>query len=79
MTNDMPTTEKQTSNVRCLPACATSEALRSNTAVLAYIQEPGKKQKLRLACLNYLAGYGTCEQHAIRLGMSKQAFHYHVR
>ncbi len=35
--------------------------------------------KLCWACLCYLAGSGTCESHAHSLGMSKQAFHYHVR
>ncbi len=31
------------------------------------------------ACLCHLLGHGTCEFHAHQLGMSKQAFHYHVR
>lgn len=37
------------------------------------------KPGLQWACLYYLCGHGTCEQHARILGMSKQAFHYHVR
>lgn len=34
---------------------------------------------LQWASLSYLCGSGTIEQHARQLGMSKQAFHYHVR
>lgn len=37
--------------------------------------------RLRSACLSYLLNEsnGTCEDYAKMLGMSKQAFHYHVR
>ena len=35
--------------------------------------------ELTWACLQYLAGYGTCEAHAKALGLSRQAFNYHVR
>lgn len=31
------------------------------------------------ACLCFLLGQGTCAHYAKNLGMSKQAFHYHVR
>ena len=34
--------------------------------------------ELQWACICYLAGNGTCEAHAERLGISKQDFHYHV-
>lgn len=34
---------------------------------------------LQWASLSYLCGNGTCAKHARQLGMSKQAFHYHVR
>lgn len=44
----------------------------------AFLCRSGKPY-LEWSCLCYLCGHGTCEQHARRLGMSKQAFHYHVR
>lgn len=44
----------------------------------AFLQQDGNPQ-LRWACLRYVFGEGTCESHAKALGMSKQAFHYHVR
>lgn len=31
------------------------------------------------AALRYLLGFGTCEEHARALGLTKQAFAYHVR
>lgn len=31
------------------------------------------------AVLRYLLGFGTCEEHARALGLTKQAFSYHVR
>ena len=37
------------------------------------------RPKLQWACLSYLCGNGTCEQHGRMFAMSKQAFHYHVR
>ena len=41
----------------------------------------GGNPKLRAACLNYLLDQGstTIEECAKKMGMSKQAFHYHVR
>jgi len=44
----------------------------------SFLKRKGKPG-LQWACLYYLCGNGTCEQHARILGMSKQAFHYHVR
>ncbi|MGN0874342.1 MAG: hypothetical protein ACI4OZ_04045 [Akkermansia sp.] len=38
----------------------------------------GGNPKIRVVCLNYLLGEGTYEKHAKCLGISKQAFHYHV-
>ena len=35
--------------------------------------------ELTWSCLQYLCGYGTCEEHAKRHGMSRQSFNYHVR
>lgn len=37
------------------------------------------RPRLQWSCLSYLCGNGTCAKHARQLGMSKQAFHYHVR
>ncbi len=48
------------------------------TMLQAFVMSSGQP-KLCWACLCYLAGSGTCESHAQSLGMSKQAFHYHVR
>lgn len=31
------------------------------------------------AALRYLLGFGSCEEHALALGLTKQAFDYHVR
>lgn len=39
----------------------------------------GGTPRLRWACIRYLTGEGTCESHARGLGISRQAFHYHVR
>lgn len=46
----------------------------------AFINSDGNP-RLRCACLNYLLSQGstTCEDLAKQLGISKQAFHYHVR
>ncbi len=35
--------------------------------------------ELTWSCLQYLCGYGTCEEHAKRHRMSRQSFNYHVR
>lgn len=37
------------------------------------------KPKLAWACLRYLLGFGSCEEHGRALGMTRQAFHYHVQ
>ena len=46
----------------------------------AFLTQDGNP-KLRAACLNYLLDQGstTIEECAKKMGMSKQAFHYHVR
>lgn len=44
----------------------------------AFLQQDGNP-RLRWACICYLLGQGTCESLAQKLGMSKQAFHHHVR
>lgn len=46
--------------------------------LLAFLHEDGDP-RLRWACLCYLLGEGTCEDIAMQIGMTKQAFHYHVR
>ncbi len=46
--------------------------------LLAFVMS-SPQPKLCWACLSYLAGDGTCKSHAQQLGMSRQAFHYHVR
>lgn len=46
--------------------------------LMAYLAQDGNP-RLRWACVCYLLGLGTCEHFARQLGMSKQAFHYHVR
>ncbi len=51
---------------------------RYGEMLYAYLQSSGNPA-LRWGCLRYLMGQGTCESHARELGMSKQAFHYHVR
>lgn len=43
-----------------------------------FLCEEGKPA-LRKACLHYLCGRGSCAEHARRLGISKQLFHYHMR
>ena len=44
----------------------------------AFLQQDGNP-RLRWACICYLLGQGTCESLAQKLGMTKQAFHHHVR
>lgn len=46
----------------------------------AFLYQDGNP-RLRRACLCYLLSQGgaTCKEYASDLGMSKQAFHYHVR
>ncbi len=46
--------------------------------LLAFLHEEGDP-RLRWACLCYLLSEGTCEDIAHQVGMTKQAFHYHVR
>lgn len=43
-----------------------------------FLEQDGRP-RLRWACLRYLLGEATCEELARGLGMTKQAFHYHVR
>lgn len=44
----------------------------------AFLAQDGNP-RLRWACIRYLTGEGTCKSHARGLGISRQAFHYHVR
>lgn len=37
------------------------------------------RPKVAWACLRYLLGFGSCSDHGQALGMTRQAFHYHVR
>lgn len=46
--------------------------------LLAFLHEDDDP-RLRWACLCYLLGESTCEDISLQMGMSKQAFHYHVR
>lgn len=72
-----PATEDATDDAKLLDD-EFLEDPRFVTAFKAYMTG-AKKPKLRLACLSYLLGNGTCEQYATLLRMSKQAFHYHVK
>lgn len=72
-----PATEDTTDDAKSLDA-ELLEDPRFVTAFKAYMTGV-RKPKLRLACLSYLLGNGTCEQYATLLRMSKQAFHYHVK
>ena len=46
--------------------------------VQAFLEQDGNP-RLRKACILFLLGDDTCENLALALNMSKQAFHYHVR
>lgn len=72
-----PSTEDAPSDAQAFAAKLLDDS-SYREAFAAYLAG-GMKPLLRQACLSYLLGNGTCEQHAKRLGMSKQAFHYHVK
>lgn len=38
-----------------------------------------RNPQLAWACLKYLLGFGSCTDQGASLGMTRQAFHYHVR
>lgn len=56
--------------------CSTDDG--SSSRLHAFLCQGGNP-RLRWACVCYLLGKGSCESFARKLGVSKQAFHYHVR
>lgn len=60
---------------RFMDYCSSPEQVE----LLALFLQEGGNPKLRWACLRFLMGHGTCESHAQRLGMTRQAFSHQVR
>ena len=57
---------------------AESELAAAQCRMLRSFLMRNNNPELQWACMCYLAGNGTCEAHAERLGISKQDFHYHA-